>query len=73
MPAPQRRIVRKTKSDLVLNVITAYWNFYRAIKVEEVISQSVEQMSEHLKDAKNLLQARYGDRCRCNESSGAAF
>ena len=38
----------------MLNVITAYWNFYRAIKVEEVIRQSVEQMSEHLKDAKNL-------------------
>ena len=49
-----REDLTKDQSDLVLNVITAYWNFYRAIKVEEVIRQSVEQMSEHLKDAKNL-------------------
>jgi outer membrane protein TolC len=41
---------------LVLNVIIAYWNFYRAIKIEEVIRQSVEQMTEHLKDVKNLSQ-----------------
>ncbi|MGD0038050.1 MAG: TolC family protein, partial [Bacteroidota bacterium] len=41
-----REELTKDQSDLVLNVITAYWNFYRAIKVEEVIRQSVEQMSE---------------------------
>ncbi|MGD1046532.1 MAG: TolC family protein [Bacteroidota bacterium] len=46
----------RDQEDLVLNVITAYWNFYRAIKVEEVIRQSLDQMSEHLKDARNLLQ-----------------
>ena len=51
-----RQELTKDQSDLVLNVITAYWNFYRAIKVEEVIRQSVEQMSEHLKDVNNLLQ-----------------
>jgi len=45
----------KDQSDLVLNVVSAYWNFYRAIKVEEVIRQSVEQMTEHLKDANNML------------------
>ena len=44
----------KDQADLVLNVITAYWNFYRAIKIEEVIRQSVEQISEHLKDVKNF-------------------
>ena len=46
----------RDQEDLVLNVITAYWNFYHAIKVEEVIRQSLDQMSEHLKDARNLLQ-----------------
>jgi outer membrane protein len=51
-----REELTKDQSDLVLDVITAYWTFYRAIKVEEVIRQSVEQMSEHLKDAKNLSQ-----------------
>jgi outer membrane protein TolC len=51
-----REELTKDQADLVLNVVTAYWNFYRAIKVEEVIRQSVEQMSEHLKDVKNLSQ-----------------
>lgn len=51
-----REELTKDQSDLVLNVITAYWNLYRAIKVEEVIRQSVEQMSEHLKDVNNLSQ-----------------
>jgi outer membrane protein TolC len=49
-----REDLSKDQSDLVLNVIIAYWNLYRAIKVEEVISQSVDQMSEHLKDITNL-------------------
>lgn len=51
-----REELTKEQSDLVLDVIIAYWNFYRAIKVEEVIRQTVEQMSEHLKDAMNLSQ-----------------
>jgi outer membrane protein TolC len=51
-----REELTRDQEDLVLNVITAYWNFYRAIKVEEVIRQSLDQMSEHLKDARNLLQ-----------------
>jgi outer membrane protein TolC len=51
-----REELTKDQSDLVLNVITAYWILYRAVKIEEVIRQSVEQMSEHLKDVKNLLQ-----------------
>jgi outer membrane protein len=49
-----REELTKDQADLVLNVITAYWNFYRAIKVEEVIRQAVEQISEHLKDVKNM-------------------
>jgi outer membrane protein len=44
----------KDQSDLVLNVIASYWNFYRAIKIEEVMRQTVEQMSGHVKDIKAL-------------------
>jgi outer membrane protein len=51
-----REELTRDHADLVLNVITAYWNFYRAIKVEEVIRQSLDQMSEHLKDVRNLLK-----------------
>jgi outer membrane protein len=49
-----REDLSKDQSDLVLNVITSYWNLFRARKVEEVILQSIEQMSEHLKDVTNL-------------------
>ena len=52
----EKEDLTKDQADLVFNVVTAYWNFYRTIKVEEVIRQSVDQMSEHLKDAKNLFQ-----------------
>jgi len=51
-----REELTRDQADLVLNVITAYWNFYRAIKVEAVIRQSLDQMSEHLKDVRNLLK-----------------
>jgi outer membrane protein len=46
----------RDQCELVLNVKTSYWNLFRAYKIEEVIRQSVEQMSEHLKDVKNLAR-----------------
>jgi len=51
-----REELTRDQSELVYQVITAYWNFYRAIKVEEVIRQSMDQISEHLKDVKNIAQ-----------------
>ena len=51
-----REDLTKDQSDLILNVIIAYWNLFRAHKVEEVIRQSIEQMSEHLKDVTNLAK-----------------
>jgi outer membrane protein len=51
-----REDLTKDQRDLVLNVKTSYWNLFRAYKIEEVIRQSVEQMSEHLKDVKNLAK-----------------
>ena len=50
-----REDMAKDQSEITLDVITAYWNLYRAIQAEEVIRQSVEQMSGHLKDVTNLL------------------
>ncbi len=49
-----RQDLTKDQSDLILDVIVAYWNLFRAHRVEEVIRQSIEQMSEHLKDVTNL-------------------
>ncbi len=46
----------KDRSDLVLNVVTAYWNLYRANTMEVVLRQTVEQITEHLKNVKNLSQ-----------------
>lgn len=51
-----REDLTKDQSDLILNVIISYWNLFRAHKVEEVIRQSVEQMSEHFKDVTNLAK-----------------
>jgi outer membrane protein len=49
-----RQELSKDQQDLVLNVKTLYWNLFRAHKIEEVISQTVEQLSGHLKDVQNL-------------------
>lgn len=46
----------KDQADLVLNVKTAYWNLYRSFQLENVISQTVDQMSEHLKDIRNFAK-----------------
>ena len=51
-----REDLTKDQSDLVLNVITSYWNLFRAHIGVEGIHQSVEQMSEHLKDVTNLAK-----------------
>jgi outer membrane protein len=51
-----RQDFTKDQSDLILNVIVAYWNLFRARNVEVVIRQSIEQMSEHLKDVTNLAK-----------------
>lgn len=51
-----REDLSKDQSELVLNVVIAYWNVYRSRKIEEVIRQSVEQVSEHVKDVTNLAK-----------------
>jgi len=44
----------RDREDLILNVVTAYWNLYRARRVEAVLSQSVEQVSAHANDVENF-------------------
>ena len=68
-----REELTKDQSDLVLDVITAYWNYYRAIKIGEVIHQSVEQISEHLKDAINLSKQGMATDADVMKGTGAAF
>jgi outer membrane protein TolC len=44
----------RDREDLILNVVTAYWNLYRARRVETVLAQSVEQVSAHANDVENF-------------------
>lgn len=44
----------KDESDLVLTVTVAYWNLYRAVRAEDVLAQSVQQVSAHLTDVRNF-------------------
>ncbi len=46
----------RERSELILNIISTYWNLYSAKRIEEALKQSVEQMNEHLKDVKSLFQ-----------------
>lgn len=51
-----REDLNKDRSDLILNVTTAYWNLFRAIQIEEVLHRSVSQVSEHLKDIQSFAK-----------------
>ncbi|GJQ20392.1 MAG: transporter [Bacteroidia bacterium] len=44
---------QREKSDLIVNVTAAYWNASRASRLEEVLRQSVEQVSAHLNDIRS--------------------
>jgi outer membrane protein len=44
----------KDKSELVYNTKAAYWNLYKAIEIEKVVSETVDQIKAHLKDVQNL-------------------
>lgn len=46
----------KDESDVVLNVTTAYWNLYRARKIEEVLRQSLLDVRQHLSDVENFTR-----------------
>lgn len=48
--------LRKDEADVVLEVSTTYWNLYRALRVEEFLKQTIEQVSEHLNDINNFYR-----------------
>jgi outer membrane protein len=43
----------RNKGDLVYSVKNAYWNLSKAIALEKVVNESVEQIRAHVKDAQN--------------------
>lgn len=44
----------KEQADLIVDVTVAYWNLYRAVETEKLINQTVEQVTEHLKDVQSF-------------------
>jgi outer membrane protein len=46
----------RDQADLVLSVTVAYWTLYRSIEVERLVSQTVDQVIEHLKDVQNFAK-----------------
>ncbi len=51
--AASEELVRD-RTELELNVTVAYWNLYRAIKFEQVIAQSVTQLTERVREIRNF-------------------
>ena len=45
---------KKSRSDLMYDVKSAYWNLYKAIEFKKVIDENVEQVKAHLKDVKSF-------------------
>jgi outer membrane protein len=48
--------VAKDKGDLIFNIKSAYWNFYRAGEIKRLADENVAQMSAHLEDAEHLVK-----------------
>jgi outer membrane protein TolC len=45
----------KDKSELVFNIRSAYWNYFKAIQMKNVVDETVDQITAHLNDAKSLF------------------
>lgn len=45
----------KDKGDLVFNVKSAYWNLSKALELEKVVNENVDQIKAHVKDAQSWL------------------
>lgn len=46
----------KDKVQLIYDIKSAYWNFYKAIEIKKVIVQNIEQINTHLNDIENLYK-----------------
>lgn len=49
-----QRDFEKDKSELVFNMKSAYWNLSKALQLQKVVEENVEQIRAHMKDAENL-------------------
>lgn len=47
----------KDKSDVALNIITAYWNLYKAKLIKQIIDENLKTAEQHLIDTKNFKSA----------------
>jgi outer membrane protein len=45
----------KEKSQLVYDVKTAFWNYYKAIETKKSIEENIKQVEAHLKDIENMM------------------
>lgn len=46
----------KEQNETAFNIYNAYWNFYKAEEVRNVIAQTLQQMDSHLKDTRNFYE-----------------
>jgi outer membrane protein TolC len=46
----------RDEADVILEATVTYWNLYRALRVEEFLKQTVDQVSEHLEDVQNFYR-----------------
>lgn len=43
----------KDKGELILNIKNAYWNVFKAVELQKVVDENVEQIKAHLRDIEN--------------------
>jgi len=46
----------KEMNEAAYNIHVAFWNFYKAKEVKNLLSKSLDQLENHLKDTKNFLE-----------------
>jgi outer membrane protein len=46
----------RDKNEVAMNIQTAYWNFYRAKIMKNLIDENVKQAQKHVEDTRNLLE-----------------
>jgi len=44
----------KEENEAAFNIYNAYWNYYKADEIENVIAQTLKQIEDHLKNTKNF-------------------
>jgi len=47
----------KDKSELIFNVRNSYWTLFKAVELNKVMNETVDQVKAHVQDAKNLVAA----------------